>query len=909
MPSIPTQPNDEVSDDTDSSDDDESDDDELPTFSVRAQQGIDVYGQEQQDGFEAQPDTEMPPAANTDVEDNAADTNNTEGIVTTEEPAAPDHEEDELHSRPHRNRQAPQRFTYINPGTPVYLNPIMTHQEKAGVCPTLASPFGACIITCGADEDCEGNTKCCNNGCGAWCSAPIETMCPRMRAASNKHMFGQYIPECEVSGAFKTVQCHEGSCFCVDNRGVPDMSTKIRGAVPKCPEKTLCQQQVEQANKLPPIGRFVPQCKPDGSFKERQCYASTGQCWCVDTYGREWFGTRSRGNAALDCTKSGLTPCQLRRQQAVGLLGAFRPRCDSQGNYEYVQQHEGYYWCVDSKGREINGTRKRFSKPTCHNRGLSCVRLLVGRYIPQCENDGSFKQVQCHPSTGYCWCVNKTTGVIVPDTQIRGRPSCNRACPYGQPLVMCLVNPCKMTSCPVNPKAICRPSYCGGCKAEFFDHDNKKVDCTKVPCLYGLLLVLVTRWQRMAWDESTRSAKMPKEDINNVHVNLTFNNDFEMINDSLPDFIKALKTQLSQRLDMKQEQITDLSVTRGSIVVQFNVVPVDGGRDIENFAQYVQDEVRRNGIVITYGGMSFVASPQLVKASANYQSHENPAKQGGLTSTHIALICVFAALAIAIAAVIVIVQLPITTTTYSNYITTTTYSNYITTTTYSNYITTTTYSNYITTTTYSNYITTTTYSNYITTTTYSKTTSPPLPIATTSPPLPTYSNYITTTTYSNYITTTTYSNYITTTTYSNYITTTTYSNYITTTTYSNYITTTTYSNYITTTTYSNYITTTTYSNYITTTTTIATTSPPLPIATTSPPLPIATTSPPLPIATTSPPLPIATTSPPLPIATTSPPLPIATTSPPLPIATTSPPLPIATTSPPLPIATTHHHYL
>ncbi|KAK3732869.1 hypothetical protein QZH41_002219, partial [Actinostola sp. cb2023] len=131
MPSIPTQPNDEVSDDTDSSDDDESDDDELPTFSVRAQQGIDVYGQEQQDGFEAQPDTEMPPAANTDVEDNAADTNNTEGIVTTEEPAAPDHEEDELHSRPHRNRQAPQRFTYINPGTPVYLNPIMTHQGGA----------------------------------------------------------------------------------------------------------------------------------------------------------------------------------------------------------------------------------------------------------------------------------------------------------------------------------------------------------------------------------------------------------------------------------------------------------------------------------------------------------------------------------------------------------------------------------------------------------------------------------------------------------------------------------------------------------------------------------------------------------------------------------------------------------
>ena len=32
--------------------------------------------------------------------------------------------------------------------------------------------------------------------------------------------------------------------------------------------------------------------------------------------------------------------------------------------------------------------------------------LLIGGFIPQCEEDGSYSEVQCHGSTGYCWCVD-----------------------------------------------------------------------------------------------------------------------------------------------------------------------------------------------------------------------------------------------------------------------------------------------------------------------------------------------------------------------------------------------------------------------------------------------------------------------------------------------------------------------
>ena len=38
---------------------------------------------------------------------------------------------------------------------------------------------------------------------------------------------------------------------------------------------------------------------------------------------------------------------------------------------------------------------------------------LIGAYVPQCNSDGSFSSVQCHSSTGYCWCVNVQTGEAV----------------------------------------------------------------------------------------------------------------------------------------------------------------------------------------------------------------------------------------------------------------------------------------------------------------------------------------------------------------------------------------------------------------------------------------------------------------------------------------------------------------
>lgn len=52
-------------------------------------------------------------------------------------------------------------------------------------------------------------------------------------------------------------------------------------------------------------------------------------------------------------------------------------------------------------------------------------------------------------------------------------------CPPGAPVAMCADNPCDKKTCPSHKNAVCKPSFCGGCYAKFYDIQEKEVQCTE----------------------------------------------------------------------------------------------------------------------------------------------------------------------------------------------------------------------------------------------------------------------------------------------------------------------------------------------------------------------------------------------------------------------------------------------
>ncbi|XP_071379455.1 LOW QUALITY PROTEIN: nidogen-1-like [Centroberyx affinis] len=59
----------------------------------------------------------------------------------------------------------------------------------------------------------------------------------------------------------------------------------------------------------PAVGQYVPQCDRSGAFQPTQCHGSIGQCWCVDAAGQEVPNTRtSPSSGPPSCIDQTVTP-------------------------------------------------------------------------------------------------------------------------------------------------------------------------------------------------------------------------------------------------------------------------------------------------------------------------------------------------------------------------------------------------------------------------------------------------------------------------------------------------------------------------------------------------------------------------------------------------------------------------
>ncbi|XP_073481639.1 thyroglobulin-like isoform X5 [Aquarana catesbeiana] len=267
----------------------------------------------------------------------------------------------------------------------------------------------------------------------ATCEKQDLTTCLKQRQeALAKKIIGHYIPQCDEKGNYQAQQCHgsTGHCWCVSAMGAEIAGTKTPPGQTRatCERHDLTQclkeRQVALGGDKKVIGGFVPQCDGKGSYQPQQCHGSTGYCWCVNAIGEEIAGTKTPpGQTPATCKKQDLTTCLKQRQEALAkkIIGHYIPQCDEKGNYQAQQCHgsTGHCWCVSAMGAEIAGTKTPpgQTRATCERHDLTqCLKerqvalggdkKVVGGFVPQCDEKGSYQPQQCHGSTGYCWCVN-----------------------------------------------------------------------------------------------------------------------------------------------------------------------------------------------------------------------------------------------------------------------------------------------------------------------------------------------------------------------------------------------------------------------------------------------------------------------------------------------------------------------
>uniref|UniRef100_A0A8D3E7C2 Nidogen 2a (osteonidogen) n=1 Tax=Scophthalmus maximus TaxID=52904 RepID=A0A8D3E7C2_SCOMX len=144
-----------------------------------------------------------------------------------------------------------------------------------------------------------------------------------------------------------------------------------------------------------------------------QCVNLPGshRCQCQSGYefgydGRTCVGKhscRGEGKAARrggwndtyvdECSSS---PCHV-NARCINRLGSFQ--CQCQPGFD----GDGFY-CSEQEGESRFGPKSQCEQ---HRDSLqSGLDVSVGAFIPQCDSDGRYRPLQCHGSTGHCWCVD-----------------------------------------------------------------------------------------------------------------------------------------------------------------------------------------------------------------------------------------------------------------------------------------------------------------------------------------------------------------------------------------------------------------------------------------------------------------------------------------------------------------------
>ncbi|CAF1053928.1 unnamed protein product [Rotaria sp. Silwood1] len=128
---------------------------------------------------------------------------------------------------------------------------------------------------------------------------------------------------------------------------------------------------------------------------------------------------------------------------------------------------------------KFSGEQVQCSTTSVLGTSVERIRCPSGKRIVNCFVDPCL--VSKCPGDKNAKCVsNYCGGCNAVWYRANGRPAkCFRksTCPHGRSKVRCKKDPCQGATCPEYPDAECVPNYCGGCYAEWFTCDGRKVQC------------------------------------------------------------------------------------------------------------------------------------------------------------------------------------------------------------------------------------------------------------------------------------------------------------------------------------------------------------------------------------------------------------------------------------------------
>ncbi|XP_077094467.1 SPARC-related modular calcium-binding protein 1 isoform X8 [Siphateles boraxobius] len=230
---------------------------------------------------------------------------------------------------------------------------------------------------------------------------------------------------------------------------VKELTAMKEAGQTKCRTERI--QALEQA-KRPQESIFIPECNDDGTFAQVQCHTLTGYCWCVTTDGKPVSGSSVQNKTPV-CSGN-FREFMGTHAGTSGLSGSVTdkpPGPPSSGRKDdgskptptmetHVVPEEitaPTLWIKQLVYKEnkqnSSNSRKPEKVPSCDQerqtaQDESRQNPREAIFIPDCGLQGLYKPVQCHQSTGYCWCVLVDTGRPIPGTSARyKKPECDSA--------------------------------------------------------------------------------------------------------------------------------------------------------------------------------------------------------------------------------------------------------------------------------------------------------------------------------------------------------------------------------------------------------------------------------------------------------------------------------------------------